>query len=63
MKNSNLNKKNKFFKKKKILKLIHIFSNQSKITGDLNAACFYATQAYVLSLEYNYSISIIKYSY
>ena len=47
---------NSYFKKKKYSKLVRLFAKKSKIL-DLDTSCFFATQAYILSLECNNSLS------
>lgn len=58
MKKNILNKRIKhYFKKNRIPELLHIFSRQSKKENDLDTSCFFATQAYILSLEINHPMS------
>tara|TARA_A100001011_G_scaffold397214_1_gene497523 strand:- start:2530 stop:2748 length:219 start_codon:yes stop_codon:yes gene_type:complete len=54
----NINKKvNKLFRKGKYENLVRLFAKKSKKESDLDTACFFATQAYILSLECNDPLS------
>ena len=58
MKNNKINKKIiLYFKKRRYNHLVKIFAKKSKKIKDLDNACLLATQAYVLSLECNNSLS------
>ncbi|MFL2802226.1 MAG: hypothetical protein ACJ0DD_05640 [Paracoccaceae bacterium] len=46
-----------YFKRKKYNNLVQIFAEKSKKIKDLDTACFFATQAYILSLECNNPLS------
>ena len=48
---------NSYFKRKKYSKLVRLFAKKSNQSLDLDTSCFFATQAYILSLECNNSLS------
>ena len=48
---------NSYFKKKKYSKLVRLFAKKSTQSLDLDTSCFFATLAYILSLECNNSLS------
>tara|TARA_X000000368_G_scaffold48390_1_gene34544 strand:- start:609 stop:842 length:234 start_codon:yes stop_codon:yes gene_type:complete len=44
-------------KEKNLSLLVELYSQASKATSDCDQACFWATQAYVLALEIDHSLS------